>query len=451
MDDNATLAARAAAGDAVEADPEKGARPTQLLPMTQLMRISAYWLGLTAIDAAVGLFITNRLEFDKLVSRDSVGTSMFLIGIGAAIVGILIQPTVGYVSDYTVSRWGRRKPYIVFGSLLDVVFLLGIAMGSSVLMLAAFMLLLSVSTNIARGPFQGYVPDLVAAPQVGLASGMVGLMQVVGNVTGFLLVSLSVTLGVMPLSLVAIAIVELVTMLSVVLRVGQGMPPRPRRGKSWTTIAREAWATDILHERSYVWLLVSRLLFLTAGSLLVNFVVIYLSRAFGMTKEEANSTYVAILIVVVAANVLAILPASKLSDRIGRKPLIFMACGFAAAGAAVIAISPSIPIALLGAACFGAANGSFLAVDWALMTDIIPRSSAGRYMGMSNVATGSASPISVALGGVVLDLVTRAGFEPLSPRVVFMLALAFFAFAAVTLRPVIEPRRDRVAAEPAAA
>ena len=152
--------------------------------MTQLMRISAYWLGLTAIDAAVGLFITNRLEFDGLVPKDDVGKSMFMIGIGAAIVGIIIQPTVGYISDYTVSRWGRRKPYIVFGSLLDVVFLLGIATGSSVLVLAAFMLLLSVSTNIARGPFQGYVPDLVAEPQVGMASGMVGLMQVVGNVTG---------------------------------------------------------------------------------------------------------------------------------------------------------------------------------------------------------------------------------------------------------------------------
>ena len=74
------------------------------------MRISAYWLGLTAIDAAVGLFVTNRLEFDGLVPKDDVGKSMFIIGIGAAIVGIIVQPTVGYISDYTVSRWGRRKP-----------------------------------------------------------------------------------------------------------------------------------------------------------------------------------------------------------------------------------------------------------------------------------------------------------------------------------------------------
>src|SRR3954471_2396198 len=218
MADLATAAATTGS-TAVTGDEETGSRPTALLPLSNLLRISLYWLGLTAIDAAVGLFVTNRLEFDGLVPKDDVGRSMFLIGIGAAIVGIIIQPTVGYLSDFTVSRWGRRKPYIVFGSLFDVVFLIGIAMGNSVVVLAAFFILLAVSTNIARGPFQGYVPDLVAEPQVGLASGMVGLMQVAGNVTGFLLVSISVTLGVMPLSLVAVALVELVTMLSVVLRV----------------------------------------------------------------------------------------------------------------------------------------------------------------------------------------------------------------------------------------
>ncbi len=442
MDDTVT-GAIPDTGMTASPDPEEGARPTALLPMTQLLRISAYWLGLTAIDAAVGLFLTNRVEFDHLVPKDDVGKSLFIITIFGAVVGILIQPTVGYISDYTVSRWGRRKPYIVFGSLFDVVFLIGIAMGNSVLVLAAFFLLLAVSTNIARGPFQGYVPDLVAEPQVGMASGMVGLMQVVGNVTGFLLVSLSVTAGAMPLSLVAVAIVELVTMASVVLGVGNGMAPKPRHGKSWARIAREAWATDILRERSYVWLLVSRLQFLLAGSLIVNFVVIYLARAFLMSKEEANGMYMAILVVVVAANVLAILPASRLSDRIGRKPLIFAACAGGATGAAIIAVTPSIPVAMVGAALFGAANGTFLAVDWALMTDIIPRASAGRYMGMSNVATGSAGPLSIAVGGVALDLVTAAGNEPLSPRIVFMLAVIFFVTAAVTLRPVVEPRRDR--------
>ena len=71
-------------------------------------------------------------------------------------------------------------------------FLTGIALSSTILMLGAFAALLAVSTNIARGPFQGYVPDLVPEKQVGLASAMVGLMQILGNVTGFVLVTVAV-------------------------------------------------------------------------------------------------------------------------------------------------------------------------------------------------------------------------------------------------------------------
>ena len=153
--------------------------------------------------------------------------------------------------------------------------------------------------------------------------------------------------------------------------------------------------------------------------------------------------YVVLLLVVIAANVIAILPASRLSDRVGRKPLIWAGCAVGGAGVALIALAPSIPIALVGAALFGAANGTFLAVDWALMTDIIPRASAGRYMGMSNVATGAATPLSIATGGIVLDLVTSAGNEPLSPRVVFIIGVALYALAAASLKPVVEPRRGR--------
>ncbi len=439
----------AATGVLGDAGADVGARPTSLLPIPQLVRISLYWLGLTAIDAAVGLFILNRLEFDHFVPQENVGTTLFLVGVGGSIVGIIVQPTVGYISDFTVSRWGRRKPYIVFGSLLDVVFLAGIATANTVLLLAAFVILLSFSTNIARGPFQGYVPDLVAEPQVGLASGLVGMMQIIGNVTGYLLVSISVASGQMGLSLLAVAIVELVTMASVVLRVGKGLPPKPRQGRSWPRIAREAWATDILQERSFVWLLVSRLLFLTGGALLANFVVIYLSRTFGMSKTEANNTNVVLLIVIVITTVLAIFPASRLSDRIGRKPLIWASCAIGGVGITIAALSPSVPVAFVGAALFGASGGMFLAVDWALMTDIIPRASAGRYMGLSNVATGAATPLAIALGGVVLDAVTRAGGLEAGPRVVFSLGVVLYALAAITLRPVVEPPRGAPADLPA--
>src|SRR5215211_6078019 len=181
-------------------------RPPALLPVGHLVRISLYWLGLTAIDGAVGLFIQNRLNFGGFADPLEIGRVAFVISIPVAVLSIIIQPTVGAISDYTVSRWGRRKPYIVFGSLLDLVFLAGIATANNVLVLAAFAALLAVSTNIARGPFQGYVPDLIAERQVGMASALVGMMQILGNVVGFLLVTLAVGMGRMELAIAAVAV-----------------------------------------------------------------------------------------------------------------------------------------------------------------------------------------------------------------------------------------------------
>ena len=418
---------------------ERG-RPTTLLPIGQLIRLSAYWLGLTAIDAAVGQFVSNRLNFHGIVQDLEVGRAQAVVGLGGAIIGIVIQPTVGTISDYAVTRWGRRKPFIVFGSLLDVVFLFGLASSNSVLMLAVFVALLSFSTNIARGPFQGYVPDLIAAPQVGMASALVGLMQILGNVTGYLLVTIGITLGQAPLSVMAVAVVELVTMVSVVYRVSPGRPPRSRNGRSWGAIAAEAWGTDILREHSYLWLLGSRLFFLMGGAVLVNLSQTYLKQVHHMDESGAATTFVVLLAVVAVGNLLAAIPASRLSDRIGRKPIIYAACLLGGVGVSIAALAPSVATAIGGVALFGVSAGMFLSVDWALMTDIIPNAAAGRYMGLSNVATGASTPIGVAIGGVVLDAVNQAMGLGTGPRIAFLVGAGFYVVAAILLRPV-DPRR----------
>ena len=441
MDDTATMAM------GPQPDGEDGSRPTTLLPASHLLRISAYWLGLTAIDSAVNIVVQNRINFDRTLMPDElmIGTTTALVGLAGAILSILIQPTVGYISDFAVTRWGRRKPFIVVGSLLDVLFLLGIAYSNTLLALAAFVALLSVSTNIARGPFQGYVPDLVAEKQVGLASALVGMMQIVGNVTGVLLATFAVQAGSMPIALIAVAVVELVTMASVVLRVGNGLPPRPREGRSWVRIARATWATDILREHSYLWLLASRFLFLTAGGILFNLAVQYLSQVHGLPQDEAAGAQRTMSILIVIAIVIVSVPAGRLSDRFGRKPVIYVGCAIGAVAMLLGALAPNLAVAYLAALLYGIGGGVFIAVDWALMTDIIPRASSGRYMGLSNVATGASSPVSVAVGGIIADIVNRAAGMGVGMRVSLLVALGLYVLAAVALRPVVEPRRGRAA------
>jgi MFS family permease len=168
------------------------------------------------------------------------------------------------------------------------VFLAGIALSADLLAIAAFVALLQFSSNFAQGPFQGYVPDLVPASQVGFASALVGMMQILGNVSGYAIGGIAVALDQYGLGLIALGLLELVTMLSVVIRVREGKTPKSRDGRSWRAIAAEAWGTDILHERSFLWLVGSRLAVLMGGGILTNLAVFYLARSLGMTQEQAG-------------------------------------------------------------------------------------------------------------------------------------------------------------------
>lgn len=420
-------------------------RPTETLPLSQLVRMTLYWFGLSSIFIAVNSILGGRLEFQGLVAAGEEGRALIAMTVGGAIVAMIVQPTVGSISDYTVSRWGRRKPYILIGTLLDVVFLFGVASSNTVVAIAAFVILLQFSSNFAQGPFQGYVPDLVPAHQVGLASGLVGLMQVLGNITGAVVAAIAVATNEFFLGTMAVGIIELVTMLSVFIWVREGRVARDRAGRSWLSVAREAWGLDILQERSFIWLVTSRLAFLMATNMLVNLAIFYLARSHGLGQEDAGGTLTIILGFTALGTVVAVLPAARLSDRVGRKRVIYGSCAVGALGLGIVAAAPSIPVAIAGVVVYGLATGAFLAVDWALMTDIIPKASSGRFMGISNVATASAGVLALALGGTLMDVV--GGPERLGegPRAAMALGVVLFVVAAMLLRPVDERRREDAA------
>jgi MFS family permease len=422
-------------------------RPTLDLPIGSLVRISLFWLGLTSIDAVVNASVQSRIKFDGLAVPGTEGTSLAIVAVLTFIFSVAVQPTVGSISDYAVTRWGRRKPFIVFGALFDALFLIGIATANSLMAIAAFVVLLSLSTNIARGPFQGYVPDLVPDRQVGLASALVGLMQVGGNVLGFALASIANVQGNVGLAIFAVAAVEVVTMISVVARVPNGPAPKPREGRSWVSIAAETWGTDILQEKSYIWLLASRLFILMGGASVLNFVYLYLADSHGLTQAQAGAAFLQMLGAATVASLLSIIPASRLSDRIGRKPVIYGCSALGVVGLALIATAPSVLVATVGAAIFGASQGTFLAVDWALMTDIIPKASSGRYMGLSNVVTASSTTIAVMIGGPLIDAVNRSAGVGAGPRLEVALGIVYFVLGSLALRPVAEPDRRRRSAE----
>ena len=409
------------------------------------------------------IVLPKRLE--AMFDAASAGLGLGLVTTAGVITAILVQPTVGAISDYATTRWGRRKPFIVIGSTLDLVFLFAVASADTYLTLVAALVLLQFSSNFAQGPFQGYVPDLVPARQVSLASGLMGVMIIFGGMAGVGIASI----GYMQLQAgmseaavratlfwptIALGVVEAATMVVLALRVDEGRAAVPREGRSWRRIALSAWGMDILKERSYVWLLVSRLCYLALPGVIAAYAVFVLERSFGLPPAVATPYLIVTGLIVALSTAAATIPAARLSDRYGRKRVIYGAYALAAVGIVGVAASPVLVLTLLALVPLGLSAGAFLVVDWALMTDIIPKARAGRYMGISNVATASAGPVGLALAGVILFAVTRAGLpEPavadtastlyaVAPRAAIGSLLVLLLIATLSLTRVDETRRD---------
>ena len=409
------------------------------------------------------IVLPKRME--AMFGQASAGLGLTLLTLAGVITAIIVQPTVGAISDYTVTRWGRRKPYIVIGSVLDVIFLWAVAASNTYLALVVALILLQFASNFAQGPFQGYVPDLVPAKQVGRASGLMGMMIVLGGVVGVSIVAIgylqlqpgmseSQVRDLLFVPTLALGVVEFVTMIVLVATVDEGRPAAPRGERSWVRIAMSAWGLDILRERSYVWLVVSRLCYLTLPAVVSSYALYMLERSFRMSPDEAAPFLIVVGGIIALATVAATIPAARLSDRFGRKRVIYASYVLAAIGLSGIALAPSLPFALLALLPLGLSAGAFLVVDWALLTDIIPKASSGRYMGISNVATAAAGPVGLAVAGVVLYLVTRAGLPSegapdsssellgIAPRAAIASMLVLLAIAALALRGVNETRRE---------
>jgi MFS family permease len=430
-------------------------RPTGRMPARQLFAISIYWLGINAIWGALNIQALPPLA--EMFLGALYGPAGFGLMVAAGVVlAIATQPTVGMISDYTKSRWGKRKPYIAIGTALDVVFLIGIALANDFIILVALVALLNFSSNFAQGPFQGYVPDLVPAKQVGLASGLMGLMIILGNVTGVGLVAASVAFGEETgimlnhpygLAIVGIGIIEAVTALATLLTVDEGRSkPAPREAKSWREIGRSAWGRDVLEEKSYLWMLATRAFLIAAPAVTLVSAPFFMRRTFEMGDADATLWVFITGAVMVVVSALSVMPAALLSNKVGRKPIIFATAAAGAAGAAIVALAPALPVAILGAALLGLGAGSFLAVDWALMTDIIPKKTTGRYMGLANVTEAiAATPLPALLSGLVItavSIVLADDAAPEGPRVAVGLSLILFAVGLFALSRVDPTRRE---------
>jgi maltose/moltooligosaccharide transporter len=110
-----------------------------------------------------------------------------ILWIAAPLTGLIVQPIVGYMSDRTWTRLGRRRPYFLIGTILSTIALF-IMPNSPVLWVAAIMLwILDMSINISMEPFRAFVADNISEEQRTSGFAMQSFFIGVGAVAGSIL------------------------------------------------------------------------------------------------------------------------------------------------------------------------------------------------------------------------------------------------------------------------
>ncbi len=138
--------------------------------------LNLFWLGLNIRNTALGSIFMPYLV-DVFAPESIKNTALGAMRTAGLVIAMLVQPAAGLLSDRSTSRFGRRRPYIFVGAILDLVFLAAVALAWNYWALLVAVLLIQFSSNISHGPLQGLIPDLVPEDQRGRASAIKAIFE----------------------------------------------------------------------------------------------------------------------------------------------------------------------------------------------------------------------------------------------------------------------------------
>jgi maltose/moltooligosaccharide transporter len=130
------------------------------LSFWQIWNMSFGFLG---IQFGWGLQMANMSVIYRYLGAEE--SEIPILWLAAPLTGLIIQPIVGFYSDRTWGRFGRRHPYFFVGALLASLALIAMPNSSTLWMAAGLLWILDASVNISMEPFRAFVGDMLPQKQ----------------------------------------------------------------------------------------------------------------------------------------------------------------------------------------------------------------------------------------------------------------------------------------------
>ncbi len=309
-------------------------------------------------------------------------------GAGAA-VSLVANPLFGAFSDRTTSRRGRRVPWVLFGAVLGAAALIALAGAPTVAVMTLLWCLVQAGCNGAYAAITAAIPDRVPVPQRGTVGGLAAMGQTAGILAGAVIAS-AVAGNFAAGYFVCAAALLAGVVLYYVKNDDVPLPAQARPPFSLAGFVRGFWVSPVRHP-DFAWAWLTRLLVNIGNHMITLYLLFFLSDAVRVRQTEGIEPAFGVLILTGLYAVMVIITSvvgGRLSDRLGRrKPLVILSSALIAAASLILAFAPTWPGALLGASVLGIGFGCYLAVDFALITEVLPTAlNRGRDLGVINIA-----------------------------------------------------------------
>ena len=395
-------------------DPTPVSLPAALAEPT--VRVRRGWIALIfsanlgvwmAFFTPIQILLPQQIEI--VAPRDKEAMLAVVTGLGA-LVAVIANPLAGALSDRTCLRlagreFGRRHVWTVFGALFGAGALVLLAQQRTILGVALAWIAAQLCFNAMLATLTAAIPDRVPVAQRAGVSGWVGIPQALGLVVGAVLVTAVVAGNAAGYTAIAVAVLVLAWPFAL-LTADDPLPRTHRPALRPGELVRSMWISPRRHP-DFAWAWGTRFLVQIGNALGTLYLLYFLQD--GVRHPDPESGLLILILLYTAGMMATSVVAGRLSDRSGRRKVFVIWSGVIMAVAALLlAVWPVWSTALVAALLLGAGYGVYLAVDAALITQVLPRATdRGKDLGVINIANSApqvlgpalSAPIVVHLGG----------------------------------------------------
>lgn len=389
------------------------AAPATPFPRLVSAMFSSTFGAFIALLTPLQLLLT--LKVTSIAGHDAASAFGTITGVGA-LFALVANPVAGRISDRTAVRFGRRRTWILTGTLTGSLVVFAMAFTTQVWQVAVIWCATQAIFNFQLAATSALLADQVPAARRGTVSGITGVAATVGALVGIAAVS-GISRPVLQWGIVAAISVVLGVLAVILLRDPRHPRAAGEAGLNPAELVKSFWLNPWKHP-AFGWAWLVRFL-ITCAYASGTYNALFVMGRFGVSADKVGGVVVVMSLLSVGLLVAMSVIAGPVSDRLRRQKPFAVAAGVVAAGALVLmATASTLGEAYVAAAVLGVGSGLLYAIDTAMCVRLLPSiENAGKDLGIINLANTLPqslvpfiAPFLLSLGGFPVLYVTLAVF-----------------------------------------